>query len=75
MGYGFTQYGHYSANLLIQLGFETKDGLLFFGQYSLGLSNLNNADGGPSIRHRVLGLSIGKYFNHKKTVLDTRNKE
>jgi len=75
MGYGFTQYGHYSANLLIQLGFETKDGLLFFGQYSLGLGNLNNADGGPSIRHRVLGLCIGKYFNHKKVVLDTRNKE
>ena len=75
MGYGFTQYGHYSASLLIQLGLETKGGFMIFGQYSLGLGNLNNADNGPSIKHRVLGLSVGKYLNPKKIVLDTRNKE
>ena len=63
MPYGFTQYGHYSVNLLMQFGFETKTGFMIFGQYSPGLGNLNNADGGPSIKHRVYGISVGKYFS------------
>ncbi|MFI5130699.1 MAG: porin family protein [Chitinophagales bacterium] len=66
MRYDFTAYGHYSANLLMQLGFETKGGFLIFGQYSLGLGNLNNADGGPDIKHRILGLSVGTYLHKKK---------
>jgi hypothetical protein len=75
MSYGFTTYGHYSANLLMQLGFESSSGFMIFGQYTLGLSNLNNADNGPTIKHRAYGISVGKYFNKKKLVLDTRNKE
>jgi len=75
MPYGFEEYGHYTASLLMQLGVETKSGFMIFGQYNLGLGNLNNADGGPRIKHRVYGISIGKYLNNKKIVLDTRNKE
>ncbi len=73
--YGFSQYGHYAASLLMQLGFETKSGFMVFGQYNLGLGNLNNADNGPSIRHRVYGISIGTYLLRKKIVPGTRNKE
>lgn len=75
MTYHFGAYGRYSVNFLAQFGFETAGGFAISGQYTLGLVNINNADGGPKIRHRVLGISIGKYFNSKKIVIDTRNKE
>lgn len=75
MVYSFGEYGRYAASLLLQLGFETKEGLLIFGQYDLGIADINNADAGPRINHRAFGISIGKYFNSKKIVLDTRNKE
>ncbi|MEI9808722.1 MAG: hypothetical protein WDO16_13160 [Bacteroidota bacterium] len=48
----FGVYGHYSANMLVQFGFET-GGFMLFGQYSHGIANINNADNGPSIKHRV----------------------
>jgi len=66
MVYGFNSYGRYGANVLMQFGYETKDGLLLFAQYSHGIGNLNNVDNGPGIWHRVVGLSIGKYLNKKK---------
>ena len=66
MPFGFDKYGHYSANLLIQFGYESKTGFMIFGQYTHGLMNLNNNDGGPQIRYRVYGISIGKYFNKKR---------
>jgi Outer membrane protein beta-barrel domain len=65
MGFGFTKYGHYAASLITQLGYETKEGLLLFAQYSHGVGSMNNADGGPGIWHRVIGISIGKYLNKK----------
>ncbi|TMI70169.1 MAG: PorT family protein [Bacteroidetes bacterium] len=65
MPYGFPYYGHYSANLILQLGYETKNGFVIFGQFADGLTNINNADFGPEIRHRVFSISIGKYFHHK----------
>lgn len=76
MDYDFTAYGHYSANLLMQFGFETESGFTIFGQYTLGLGNLNNADAGPAIKHRAYGLSVGKYLNKKKTfeMPGTKNK-
>jgi hypothetical protein len=66
MKFSFGDYGHFSANMLLQLGYETKNGFMIFGQYSHGLANINNADEGPSIRHRVFGISIGKYLARKK---------
>src|SRR5262245_20262400 len=66
MPFGFTAYGHYSANLLMQVGVETADGFSVFGQYSLGLASISNADEGSNIRHRVYGISVGKYFRKPK---------
>jgi Outer membrane protein beta-barrel domain len=62
--FGYDKYGHFSANMILQLGYEMNNGFFFFGQYSHGLANINNADGGPRIRHRVFGISIGKYIIH-----------
>jgi hypothetical protein len=75
MKWGPGEYGHYSANLLARLGYETKSGFMIFGQYTLGPASINNADYGPRIRHRAYGISIGKYINRKKIVIDTKNKE
>jgi len=75
MKFGPGEYGRYSANLLAQLGYETASGFMIFAQYTHGAANLNNADGGPAFRHRAYGISFGKYFNRKKIVMDTKNKE
>lgn len=75
MKFGFANYGHFSANFLAQFGFESSSGFTINGQYTLGLANISNVDGGPSIRHRVFGISIGKYFNRKNIIIDTRNIE
>jgi Outer membrane protein beta-barrel domain len=66
MVFSFTQYGHFAANLITQFGYESKEGLLLFAQYSHGIGSMNNADGGPGIWHRVIGISIGKYLNKSK---------
>jgi hypothetical protein len=75
MIFSFGEYGHYSANLLIQPGFETRGGFTVSAQYTLGLASINNADDGPIIKYHIYGISIGKYLNNKKIVIDTRNKE
>lgn len=62
MVFSFTQYGRFGANMILQLGYETSNGLLFSGQYSHGIGSINNADFGPRIFHRAAGISIGKYF-------------
>jgi hypothetical protein len=62
MVFNFTHYGHYGASFLFQFGYTTNSGITIFSQYTHGLGNLNNADGGPFIRHRVYGISIGKLF-------------
>jgi hypothetical protein len=67
--FGYDKYGHFSANMILQLGYEMENGVFFFGSYSHGLANINNADGGPSIRHRVFGISIGKYIAHSRGVM------
>jgi hypothetical protein len=68
-------YGHFSANLLCQIGYETGNGFMIFAQYTHGMASTNNEDGGPKIRHRAYGISIGKFLNRKKIVMDTKNKE
>jgi hypothetical protein len=62
MKFSFGDYGRYAANLLLHFGFETSKGLQVYGQYSHGLASINNADGGPVIKHRGWGLSLGKLF-------------
>ncbi len=65
MKFSYANYGHYSASMLLQFGYETASGLMIFGQYSHGLSSINNADYGPIIKHRVFAVSIGKYLHRK----------
>lgn len=62
MVFSFTKYGRIGANMILQLGYETSNGIFFSGQYSHGIGNINNTDYGPYIVHRVYGLSIGKYI-------------
>lgn len=75
MPFGFDKYGHYGANLLLQFGYETKNGFSVAALYGHGIGSINNADYGPTIRHRVYGLSFGKYLSRGKSTIDTRNKE
>ena len=75
MKFSFGDYGYVAMNLLGQLGYETSSGFIIFAQYSHGLASISNLDGGPVIKHRAYGISIGKYLNRKKIVIDTRNKE
>ena len=75
MPFGFDKYGHYGANLLLQFGYETKNGISIAALYGHGIGSINNADYGPAIRHRAYGLSIGKYIKSGNFTIDTRNKE
>lgn len=65
MVFSFTRYGRYGANMLLQFGYETGNGLLLAGQYSHGAGSINNADFGPRILHRVWSISVGKYLGKK----------
>jgi Outer membrane protein beta-barrel domain len=66
MKFSFADYGFVSGNLLLQLGYETSSGFIIYGQYDHGLSSISNLDGGPQIKHRAFGISVGKYLNRKK---------
>ncbi len=68
-------YGRYSANLNAHLGFEIGGSFFIYGQYTMGAASINNADGGPIVKHRAFGLSVGKYLKRNKIVMDTKNKE
>lgn len=73
--FGFNDYGRYSANLISQLGFEKDQGFLLYFQFTHSPANLNNRDGGPSIKHKVFGITFGTYLKSKKIVMNTRVKE
>ena len=75
MKFAFTEYGRFTASGNIHLGYQTKNGLMVFAHYAHGIGNLNNADEGPSILHRVVGLSVGWLFGRNPNVIDTRNKQ
>ena len=62
MKYDFAAYGRYAASAILQVGYETSSRYIFYIHYAHGLSNLNNADAGPSIYYRVIGVTVGKYL-------------
>lgn len=66
MVFSFGDYSHATILLNAHLGFQHKSGLTIFTHYSHGLSSLNNADLGPSIFHRVAGVSLGWKFGKKR---------
>lgn len=75
MKFSFSDYGRYLASAIFQLGYETENGLFFYGHYNYGLTTMNNQDYGPGIGNRAAGFTIGKYFKRNKIVIDTKNKE
>lgn len=75
MKFGMANYGRYGASGIGQIGYTTQSGWMIAAQYTYGLTSMNNADGGPLVRHRVAGISIGKLLKAKKIVMDTRVKE
>lgn len=60
MVFSFGDYGYFTAAVNAHLGWQWSGGTSVFLHYSRGAGSLNNADGGPQIRHRVLGLSVGR---------------
>jgi hypothetical protein len=75
MKFSFSEYGRITASVVGKVGFESGSGFFIAAQYAHGLGSLNNADGGPSIKHRVFGFMIGKFFNRDPNKLDVRVKE
>ena len=66
MTFGFGDYGQVTAQGIAILGYEMKNGLFGFVHYAHGLGSMNNADGGPQIKHRIFGLSVGYYLHRNK---------
>lgn len=64
MPFGFVDYGRYGINAIVNAGYETTSGWLLYAQYGLGLSDMNNLDGGPFINHRAGSITIGKYLGN-----------
>ncbi len=62
MTYGYASYGRYAASAIVHIGYEMSNNIFLSANYTHGLTNLNNADAGPSISYRVAGITIGKYF-------------
>jgi Outer membrane protein beta-barrel domain len=62
MKYDFSDYGRYAASGILQFGYETAYNFIFYIHYAHGLTHLSNADAGPSIQYRVIGITVGKYL-------------
>lgn len=71
----YSPYGRFLVSLVTVLGYETSSGFYVNLQYAHGLTSINNADDGPQILQRVIGLNIGIFLHSKKIVLNTKNKE
>lgn len=75
MPFSFSDYGRITAQAILHFGYESSKGFMLFAHYGEGLGSLNNADGGPIIKHRIVGLSFGWFFHRNPNVIDTRVKE
>jgi hypothetical protein len=75
MKFSFADYGRFTAQAVLHFGYQASNGLSLFAHYAEGLGGLNNADGGPVIKHRIVGLSLGWVLHKNPNVLDTRVKE
>ena len=74
MKFSFADYGAYLASIILQFGYEAKNGLYFYAHYNYGLISMNNADNGPRINNRAIGFTIGKYFKKKNVVIGSQDK-
>jgi hypothetical protein len=66
MVFDYTEYGHYGASGNFHFGYETKTGFMIFANYEHGIGSINNADNGPTILNRVIGLTAGWFFARSK---------
>ncbi|MEI6947160.1 porin family protein [Paraflavisolibacter sp. H34] len=66
MKFSYQDYGVFTAQAIVQFGYEAANGLYVFAHYAHGIGSLNNNDHGPRILHRIAGLSLGWYLNGKK---------
>jgi hypothetical protein len=71
----YSSYGRFLVSLVTAVGYETSSGFYVNLQYAHGLTSINNADEGPQILQRVIGLNIGIFLHSRKIVLNTKNKE
>ena len=62
MKFNFGEYGRFTSLVIGRLGYEMQNGFFLFGHITYGLGSMNNADNGPKIRHRIFGVSVGKYL-------------
>lgn len=61
MKFGFGDYGRYLASGIAQFGYETPN-FYVMAQYHGTLGSISNADDGPTIKHRIVGLSAGFFL-------------
>lgn len=61
MTFSFADYGYAAASFVLHAGYEHQSGWYLFAHYDRGVAGAVNADAGPTIRHRVAGISVGKY--------------
>lgn len=66
MLFDFAAYSFVTISGNLQLGYQHRNGLVVFAYYHHGLSSLNNADNGPSIYHRIAGVSVGWRLGRKR---------
>lgn len=67
MTFDFGEYGRFTSNAIIQFGYETAPGWMIFGHYTHGLGSMNNADHGPKIKHRIFGITVGRFFRRDQS--------
>ncbi|GAB4092178.1 porin family protein [Flaviaesturariibacter terrae] len=65
MKFDGANYSRLTPSLVFRFGVQTSKGLFINAHVLYGIGSLNNNDYGPSIRHSVYGLSIGKLFSRK----------
>lgn len=75
MPFSFADYGRFTAQAILHLGYQSAKGYTVFAHYGEGMGSLNNADGGPMIKHLIIGLSLAWFFSKNPNVIDTRVKE
>jgi hypothetical protein len=66
MKFSFGDYGRFTSSAIARLGYQFQNDFFFFGHITYGLGSMNNADNGPKIRHRIYGISVGRYFSEKQ---------
>lgn len=62
MKYGFAEYGRYAGSAILQFGYKFSKYCFVQAYYSHGLTDLNNADNGPNIKYKVIGIAFGRFL-------------